>query len=212
MGEVTSHATLNWKRETRRTDILAYIVPRELVQSQEDLSQLGHPIADTIILDGNSPASYIFHPINAVPVSSWSSFPVNWYVQSILYAPKSGLHQDTSLPRRTFLCPPHPSSLPPICARCRKSFFLFFSFLFFSFLFFSFLFFSFLLLFLVIRTCQLQHRHCRCLHLPSLSHRQYPIAAMSSLGGTPTTRCTCPHTGCRHTKAIPLPSPSPCLV
>jgi carboxy-terminal domain RNA polymerase II polypeptide A small phosphatase len=31
---------------------------------------LGRPIADTIILD-NSPASYIFHPDNAVPVSSW---------------------------------------------------------------------------------------------------------------------------------------------
>ncbi|KAK7472625.1 hypothetical protein VKT23_000738 [Stygiomarasmius scandens] len=36
----------------------------------KDLSQLGRPIADTIILD-NSPASYIFHPDNAVPVSSW---------------------------------------------------------------------------------------------------------------------------------------------
>ncbi|KAF5370637.1 hypothetical protein D9758_001858 [Tetrapyrgos nigripes] len=36
----------------------------------KDLSQLGRPIADTIILD-NSPASYIFHPNNAVPVSSW---------------------------------------------------------------------------------------------------------------------------------------------
>src|SRR6266702_1302305 len=118
MGEVSSHATLNWKRETRRTDILASIVPRELVQSQEDLSQLGHPIADMIILDSNSPASYIFHPINAVPVSSWSSFPVNWYVQSILYAPKSGLHQDTSLPHCTFLCPPYPISPPPIHAPC----------------------------------------------------------------------------------------------
>ncbi|KAK7692464.1 hypothetical protein QCA50_004089 [Cerrena zonata] len=38
----------------------------------KDLSQLGRPIADTIILD-NSPASYIFHPHNAVPVSSWFS-------------------------------------------------------------------------------------------------------------------------------------------
>ncbi|KAF7321330.1 FCP1-like proteiny domain-containing protein [Mycena kentingensis (nom. inval.)] len=36
----------------------------------KDLSQLGRPIGDTIILD-NSPASYIFHPNNAVPVSSW---------------------------------------------------------------------------------------------------------------------------------------------
>ncbi|KIK67127.1 hypothetical protein GYMLUDRAFT_156524 [Collybiopsis luxurians FD-317 M1] len=40
----------------------------------KDLSQLGRPIADTIILD-NSPASYIFHPTNAVPVSSWFNDP-----------------------------------------------------------------------------------------------------------------------------------------
>lgn len=40
----------------------------------QDLSQLGRPIADTIILD-NSPASYIFHPTNAVPVSSWFNDP-----------------------------------------------------------------------------------------------------------------------------------------
>ena len=42
--------------------------------SLQDLSQLGRPIADTIILD-NSPASYIFHPNNAVPVSSWFNDP-----------------------------------------------------------------------------------------------------------------------------------------
>jgi RNA polymerase II subunit A small phosphatase-like protein len=40
----------------------------------QDLSQLGRPISDTIILD-NSPASYIFHPHNAVPVSSWFNDP-----------------------------------------------------------------------------------------------------------------------------------------
>lgn len=40
----------------------------------KDLSQLGRPIADTIIID-NSPASYIFHPNNAVPVSSWFNDP-----------------------------------------------------------------------------------------------------------------------------------------
>lgn len=40
----------------------------------QDLSQLGRPITDTIILD-NSPASYIFHPNNAVPVSSWFNDP-----------------------------------------------------------------------------------------------------------------------------------------
>ena len=38
------------------------------------MSQLGRKIEDTIILD-NSPASYIFHPNNAVPVSSWFNDP-----------------------------------------------------------------------------------------------------------------------------------------
>ncbi|KAL0068724.1 hypothetical protein AAF712_004053 [Marasmius tenuissimus] len=40
----------------------------------KDLSQLGRPLSSTIILD-NSPASYIFHPHNAVPVSSWFNDP-----------------------------------------------------------------------------------------------------------------------------------------
>ncbi|KAG2113037.1 NIF-domain-containing protein [Suillus discolor] len=40
----------------------------------KDLSQLGRPMADTIIID-NSPASYIFHPNNAVPISSWFNDP-----------------------------------------------------------------------------------------------------------------------------------------
>ncbi|KAG8932485.1 hypothetical protein FRC02_001008 [Tulasnella sp. 418] len=40
----------------------------------KDLSRLGRPIQDMIILD-NSPASYIFHPNNAVPVSSWFNDP-----------------------------------------------------------------------------------------------------------------------------------------
>ncbi|KAG8959498.1 hypothetical protein FRC00_001529 [Tulasnella sp. 408] len=40
----------------------------------KDLSRLGRPIEDMIILD-NSPASYIFHPNNAVPVSSWFNDP-----------------------------------------------------------------------------------------------------------------------------------------
>lgn len=40
----------------------------------KDLSQLGRPLCDTIIMD-NSPASYIFHPANAVPVSSWFNDP-----------------------------------------------------------------------------------------------------------------------------------------
>lgn len=36
----------------------------------KDLSQLGRELGQVIILD-NSPASYIFHTANAVPVSSW---------------------------------------------------------------------------------------------------------------------------------------------
>jgi len=40
----------------------------------KDLSQLGRPMADTIIID-NSPASYIFHSTNAVPISSWFNDP-----------------------------------------------------------------------------------------------------------------------------------------
>ena len=40
----------------------------------QDLSQLGRRMEDTIIID-NSPASYIFHPANAVPISSWFNDP-----------------------------------------------------------------------------------------------------------------------------------------
>nr|CAG8524809.1 14500_t:CDS:2 [Entrophospora candida] len=40
----------------------------------KDLSQLGRELSDTIIID-NSPASYIFHPTNAVPISSWFNDP-----------------------------------------------------------------------------------------------------------------------------------------
>ncbi|CEP21993.1 PSR1 [Cyberlindnera jadinii] len=38
----------------------------------KNLSQIGRPLKDTIILD-NSPASYIFHPQHAIPISSWFS-------------------------------------------------------------------------------------------------------------------------------------------
>ncbi|ODQ66430.1 NLI interacting factor [Nadsonia fulvescens var. elongata DSM 6958] len=38
----------------------------------KNLAQLGRPLKDCIIID-NSPASYIFHPHHAVPVSSWFS-------------------------------------------------------------------------------------------------------------------------------------------
>lgn len=36
----------------------------------KDLSRLGRELSKVIIID-NSPASYIFHPENAVPVQSW---------------------------------------------------------------------------------------------------------------------------------------------
>lgn len=41
---------------------------------RQDLSQLGRAMETCIILD-NSPASYIFHPNNAVPVSTWFNDP-----------------------------------------------------------------------------------------------------------------------------------------
>ncbi|KAI9493579.1 HAD-like domain-containing protein [Zychaea mexicana] len=40
----------------------------------KDLSHLGRDLTDTMILD-NSPASYIFHNANAVPVSTWFNDP-----------------------------------------------------------------------------------------------------------------------------------------
>jgi RNA polymerase II subunit A small phosphatase-like protein len=52
------------------------LLPLRILNSHptQDLSRLGRPIDQTIILD-NSPASYIFHPNNAVPVSSWFNDP-----------------------------------------------------------------------------------------------------------------------------------------
>lgn len=38
----------------------------------KNLSQMGRPLEDLIIID-NSPASYVFHPQHAVPISSWFS-------------------------------------------------------------------------------------------------------------------------------------------
>lgn len=38
----------------------------------KNLSQIGRPLSDSIIID-NSPASYIFHPLHSVPISSWFS-------------------------------------------------------------------------------------------------------------------------------------------
>ncbi|KAJ3124627.1 hypothetical protein HK098_000964 [Nowakowskiella sp. JEL0407] len=40
----------------------------------KDLSQLGRELKDVIIID-NSPASYIFHPTNAIPITSWFHDP-----------------------------------------------------------------------------------------------------------------------------------------
>lgn len=42
--------------------------------TRQDLSQLGREMESCIIID-NSPASYIFHPNNAVPVSTWFNDP-----------------------------------------------------------------------------------------------------------------------------------------
>lgn len=39
---------------------------------QQDLSQVGRDLRETIIID-NSPTSYIFHPQHAIPISSWFS-------------------------------------------------------------------------------------------------------------------------------------------
>ncbi|OZJ05555.1 hypothetical protein BZG36_01691 [Bifiguratus adelaidae] len=40
----------------------------------KDLSHLGRPLKDTIIVD-NSPSCYVFHPSNAVPISTWFNDP-----------------------------------------------------------------------------------------------------------------------------------------
>ncbi|CAI8042338.1 Carboxy-terminal domain RNA polymerase II polypeptide A small phosphatase 2 [Geodia barretti] len=40
----------------------------------QDLSRLGRDIRKVVIID-NSPQSYIFHPDNAVPVTSWFDDP-----------------------------------------------------------------------------------------------------------------------------------------
>ncbi|KAJ3272453.1 hypothetical protein HDV01_005522 [Terramyces sp. JEL0728] len=40
----------------------------------KDLSLLGRPIKDTIIID-NSPSCYLFHPSNAIPITSWFDDP-----------------------------------------------------------------------------------------------------------------------------------------
>lgn len=47
---------------------------RQQADSRQDLSQLGRTMESCIIID-NSPASYIFHPNNAVPVSTWFNDP-----------------------------------------------------------------------------------------------------------------------------------------
>ena len=62
----TKATTLKW--------VVYSIGPTKIVKRSQDLSQLGRPLNECIILD-NSPASYIFHPNNAVPVSSWFNDP-----------------------------------------------------------------------------------------------------------------------------------------
>jgi RNA polymerase II subunit A small phosphatase-like protein len=60
----------NYVKASRRLRPSSHLV-KPLLQ---DLSQLGRPIGETIIID-NSPASYIFHPRNACPCSSWFNDP-----------------------------------------------------------------------------------------------------------------------------------------
>lgn len=40
----------------------------------KDLSQLGRDLRGVIILD-NAPASYLFHPSNAIPITTWFNDP-----------------------------------------------------------------------------------------------------------------------------------------
>jgi len=40
----------------------------------KDLSRLGRPLKDTIIVD-NSPVAYLFQPENAMPIPSWYDDP-----------------------------------------------------------------------------------------------------------------------------------------
>ncbi|KAI8812313.1 HAD-like domain-containing protein, partial [Cladochytrium replicatum] len=42
----------------------------------KDLSQLGRDIKEVIIID-NSPASYVFHPTNAIPITTWFNDPTD---------------------------------------------------------------------------------------------------------------------------------------
>lgn len=50
--------------------------PHVLMPSLQDLSQLGRPMSECIIID-NSPASYVFHPNNAVRTTSSTTSVVN---------------------------------------------------------------------------------------------------------------------------------------
>lgn len=54
------------------SSISSHFIPRANAHGEQDLSQVGRDLRDTIIID-NSPTSYIFHPQHAVPISSWFS-------------------------------------------------------------------------------------------------------------------------------------------
>jgi RNA polymerase II subunit A small phosphatase-like protein len=49
----------------------------------KDLSRLGRDLRKTVIID-NSPASYIFHPDNAVPVTSWFDDPEDTELRDLI--------------------------------------------------------------------------------------------------------------------------------
>ncbi|KAJ3318874.1 CTD small phosphatase-like protein 1, partial [Gonapodya sp. JEL0774] len=48
----------------------------------KDLSLLGRDLRSTLIID-NAPASYAFHPVNAIPVTTWFSDPWDYELQDL---------------------------------------------------------------------------------------------------------------------------------
>ncbi len=49
----------------------------------KDLSQLGRDLRNIIIID-NSPTSYLFHPKNAVPITSWFNDPEDTELRDLI--------------------------------------------------------------------------------------------------------------------------------
>lgn len=66
---------------------------------KQDLSQLGRPMSECIIID-NSPASYVFHVNNAVPISSWFNDPHDTELTDLIPVRPPSLSMDQTLTRR----------------------------------------------------------------------------------------------------------------